>query len=284
MRLIQPGAGQLFRGRTVDELRDAHASRAATSYDLSTVTDFAAGGAPRPVEHVRRLNEEMGGGAPLIGYGLTETNAAGRGQLARQLPRQARVSGSRVQAADRDRGALDDGGNEAPAGASGARSRFVRSSTCSATGTMRPPPARRSRPTAGCARGTLAISTRTAICSSSTARRTSSSAAARTSRARRWKTRCTSIRRSPRSPCSACPDERLGEVPAAVVHPRGGRKCRSRRALIQFRQGSPRGVQGALPDLVLRDPAAAAGDREDRQGERSATNIARSPLRERVEA
>ena len=52
-----------------------HPNRA--QYDLSTVTDFAAGGAPRPVEHVRRLNEEMGGGAPLIGYGLTETNAAG---------------------------------------------------------------------------------------------------------------------------------------------------------------------------------------------------------------
>ena len=48
-------------------------------YDLSTVTDFAAGGAPRPVEHVRRIDAEMGGGAPLIGYGLTETNAAGTG-------------------------------------------------------------------------------------------------------------------------------------------------------------------------------------------------------------
>ena len=49
------------------------------NYDLSKVTDFAAGGAPRPVEHVRRINEEMGGGAPLIGYGLTETNAVGCG-------------------------------------------------------------------------------------------------------------------------------------------------------------------------------------------------------------
>ena len=48
-------------------------------YDLSTVTDFAAGGAPRPVEHVRRLKDEMGGGAPLIGYGLTETNGIGCG-------------------------------------------------------------------------------------------------------------------------------------------------------------------------------------------------------------
>ncbi|MBX9816200.1 MAG: AMP-dependent synthetase [Proteobacteria bacterium SG_bin5] len=50
-------------------------------YDLSTVTDFAAGGAPRPVEHVRRLNEEMGGGKPLIGYGLTETNGVGCGNF-----------------------------------------------------------------------------------------------------------------------------------------------------------------------------------------------------------
>ncbi|MBB3347373.1 class I adenylate-forming enzyme family protein [Sphingomonas sp. BK069] len=47
-------------------------------YDLSTVTDFAAGGAPRPVEHVRRLDAELTG-APLIGYGLTETNAIGTG-------------------------------------------------------------------------------------------------------------------------------------------------------------------------------------------------------------
>ena len=54
-----------------------HAKRG--EYDLSSVTDFAAGGAPRPVEHVKRIDEEMGGGAPLIGYGLTETNGVGTG-------------------------------------------------------------------------------------------------------------------------------------------------------------------------------------------------------------
>ncbi|MDP1027962.1 class I adenylate-forming enzyme family protein [Sphingomonas sp. KR1UV-12] len=48
-------------------------------YDLSSVSDFGAGGAPRPVEHVRRIDAEMGGPAPLIGYGLTETNAVGTG-------------------------------------------------------------------------------------------------------------------------------------------------------------------------------------------------------------
>ena len=56
-----------------------HPNRA--NYDLSSVTDFAAGGAPRPVEHVRRIKEEMGGGAPLIGYGLTETNGVGCGNF-----------------------------------------------------------------------------------------------------------------------------------------------------------------------------------------------------------
>jgi acyl-CoA synthetase (AMP-forming)/AMP-acid ligase II len=47
-------------------------------YDLSSVSDFAAGGAPRPAEHVRRIDTEVKG-APLIGYGLTETNAIGTG-------------------------------------------------------------------------------------------------------------------------------------------------------------------------------------------------------------
>ncbi|WP_288456901.1 class I adenylate-forming enzyme family protein [uncultured Sphingomonas sp.] len=53
-----------------------HPNRA--NYDLSTVTDIAAGGAPRPVEHVKRIDAEMEG-APLIGYGLTETNGVGTG-------------------------------------------------------------------------------------------------------------------------------------------------------------------------------------------------------------
>jgi acyl-CoA synthetase (AMP-forming)/AMP-acid ligase II len=50
-------------------------------YDLSSVTDFAAGGAPRPVEHVRRIADEMGGPKPLLGYGLTETNGIGCGNF-----------------------------------------------------------------------------------------------------------------------------------------------------------------------------------------------------------
>ena len=47
-------------------------------YDLSSVADIAAGGAPRPEEHVKRIENEMQG-KPLIGYGLTETNGVGTG-------------------------------------------------------------------------------------------------------------------------------------------------------------------------------------------------------------
>ncbi len=46
-------------------------------YDLSTLTDIAAGGAPRPVAHVERLEQSFAGAKPALGYGLTETNAVG---------------------------------------------------------------------------------------------------------------------------------------------------------------------------------------------------------------
>ena len=57
-----------------------HPNRA--HYDLSTIQSFAAGGAPRPAEHVRRLHEEMENSPPALGYGLTETNAVGCGNIA----------------------------------------------------------------------------------------------------------------------------------------------------------------------------------------------------------
>ena len=46
-------------------------------YDLSSLTDIAAGGAARPVAHVQRLEKAFTGAQPALGYGLTETNAIG---------------------------------------------------------------------------------------------------------------------------------------------------------------------------------------------------------------
>jgi steroid-24-oyl-CoA synthetase len=50
-------------------------------YDLSSLTDVAAGGSPRPVSHVKRLQEAFPSSQPALGYGLTETNAVGCGNF-----------------------------------------------------------------------------------------------------------------------------------------------------------------------------------------------------------
>ncbi len=46
-------------------------------YDLSSLKDLAGGGAHRPPEHVKKLKDGFKDSEPSIGYGLTETNAAG---------------------------------------------------------------------------------------------------------------------------------------------------------------------------------------------------------------
>ncbi|MDR7258471.1 acyl-CoA synthetase (AMP-forming)/AMP-acid ligase II [Sphingomonas sp. BE270] len=80
MRLIQAEKVSYFVGVPLMSFEIlTHPKRG--DYDLSSVTDFAAGGAPRPVEHVRRIADEMGGPKPLLGYGLTETNGAGCGNF-----------------------------------------------------------------------------------------------------------------------------------------------------------------------------------------------------------
>ena len=56
-----------------------HPDRA--NYDLSECKTFAAGGAPRPVEHVNKIRDAFPEGFPVLGYGLTETNAVGAGNL-----------------------------------------------------------------------------------------------------------------------------------------------------------------------------------------------------------
>jgi acyl-CoA synthetase (AMP-forming)/AMP-acid ligase II len=50
-------------------------------YDLSSCITFAAGGAPRPVDHVTRIRRELPHAYPILGYGLTETNGVGCGNF-----------------------------------------------------------------------------------------------------------------------------------------------------------------------------------------------------------
>ncbi|MBA2918528.1 AMP-binding protein [Sphingomonas sp. MAH-20] len=87
-------------------------------YDLSTVRDFAAGGAPRPVDHVKRIEDEMGGAKPLIGYGLTETNGVGCGNFRENYLAKPNSTG-RGSRPLVDLAILDDAGNPVPQGERG---------------------------------------------------------------------------------------------------------------------------------------------------------------------
>jgi acyl-CoA synthetase (AMP-forming)/AMP-acid ligase II len=76
LRLIEKEKVTYFVGVPTMSLElMTHPDRA--KYDLSSMTDIAAGGAPRPVTHVTRLQETFEWARPAIGYGLTETNAVG---------------------------------------------------------------------------------------------------------------------------------------------------------------------------------------------------------------
>ncbi len=87
-------------------------------YDLSTCRDFAAGGAPRPVEHVKRIQEEMPGARPLIGYGLTETNGVGCGNFRDNYLAKPNSTG-RASGPLVDMAILDDDGRPVPQGERG---------------------------------------------------------------------------------------------------------------------------------------------------------------------
>ncbi|MBX7527984.1 class I adenylate-forming enzyme family protein [Qipengyuania vesicularis] len=50
-------------------------------FDISQCKSFAAGGSARPPEHVKKIKDAFPEGFPLLGYGLTETNAVGCGNL-----------------------------------------------------------------------------------------------------------------------------------------------------------------------------------------------------------
>lgn len=80
MRLIEKEKVTYFVGVPLMSIEMAtHPKK--DQYDLTSCTAFAAGGAPRPVEHVKKIKEEMAWGFPLLGYGLTETNGVGCGNF-----------------------------------------------------------------------------------------------------------------------------------------------------------------------------------------------------------
>lgn len=80
MRLIEREKISYFVGVPLMSYEIAqHPNRG--QYDLTSCVTFAAGGAPRPVEHVKRIKETMDWAFPILGYGLTETNGVGCGNF-----------------------------------------------------------------------------------------------------------------------------------------------------------------------------------------------------------
>lgn len=84
-------------------------------YDLSSLTDIAAGGAARPTSHVHRLQESFGTAQPALGYGLTETNAVGCSNFWSNYADKPASTG-RPQRPFVEVAILDSDGNHLPAG------------------------------------------------------------------------------------------------------------------------------------------------------------------------
>ena len=84
------------------------------NYDTSTLTDIAGGGAPRPVAHVERLQSAFPNSQPALGYGLTETNAIGCGNFWANYADKPASTG-RAQAPFVELSILGEGGAHLPA-------------------------------------------------------------------------------------------------------------------------------------------------------------------------
>jgi long-chain acyl-CoA synthetase len=87
-------------------------------YDLSSVQTMAAGGAPRPLEHVKRLNDAFPHAPPALGYGLTETNGVGAGNFMSNYQEKPTSTG-RASAPIVEIAILDDAGQKVPQGERG---------------------------------------------------------------------------------------------------------------------------------------------------------------------
>lgn len=114
MRLIEAERVSYFVGVPLMSYEMAtHADRAG--FDLSSCKSFAAGGAPRPVDHVAKIKDSFPDGFPLLGYGLTETNGVGCGNFNENYLAKPGSTGKASRPLV-DLAILDDDGNKLPQG------------------------------------------------------------------------------------------------------------------------------------------------------------------------
>ncbi|WP_033925519.1 class I adenylate-forming enzyme family protein [Sphingomonas sp. 35-24ZXX] len=114
MRLIEAEKISYFVGVPLMSYEIAqHPNR--DKYDLKSCVTFAAGGAPRPVEHVKRIRETMDWAFPILGYGLTETNGVGCGNFNENYIAKPNSTGQASRPLV-DLAILDDNGHPLPSG------------------------------------------------------------------------------------------------------------------------------------------------------------------------
>lgn len=117
MRIIEKERISYFVGVPLMSIELAtHPNR--HKYDLTSCTAFAAGGAPRPVDHVKKIRKEMSWGYPLLGYGLTETNGVGCGNFTENYLLKPTSTGPATKPLV-EVAMLDDDGNRMPQGERG---------------------------------------------------------------------------------------------------------------------------------------------------------------------
>lgn len=93
-----------------------HPDRA--KFDISACASFAAGGAPRPPDHVSKIKDSFPEGFPLIGYGLTETNAVGCANFNENYMAKPTSTG-RASRPIVELAMMDEAGNQLPQGETG---------------------------------------------------------------------------------------------------------------------------------------------------------------------
>jgi len=117
LRLMEKEAVSYFVGVPLMSYEIAtHPQR--EKFDLSACKSFAAGGAPRPIEHVNKIKEAFPDGFPLLGYGLTETNGIGCGNFNENYMAKPGSTGKASRPIV-EMGILDDDGNHLAQGSVG---------------------------------------------------------------------------------------------------------------------------------------------------------------------
>lgn len=114
MRLIEAERVSYFVGVPLMSYEMAtHPERG--EFDLTSCKSFAAGGAPRPIDHVNKIKDSFPDSFPLLGYGLTETNAVGCGNYNENYLAKPGSTGKASRPLV-DLAILDDDGNKLPQG------------------------------------------------------------------------------------------------------------------------------------------------------------------------